>query len=62
MLIVCGLLAELSAIARVAERIPVPVGVNVTLIGQIAPGTSAGGHRFVSEKSPVPENLLNAMA
>ena len=51
-LTVCGLLAALSIIFRVAARAPEAVGLKVTLIVQLAPAFTAGTQLSVSEKSP----------
>jgi hypothetical protein len=50
--IVCGLLAALSAMVTLPYRFPAAVGVNVTLIVQFAPAASVAGHVFVWPKSP----------
>ena len=52
----CGLPLALSVMVTEAERAPVAVGLNVTLIEQSAPAASVevlGGQLFVCEKSPL---------
>lgn len=49
---VCGLLFALSVIVRVPVRLPVVVGVNVTLTVQFPPAAIDVPHVFVCEKSP----------
>lgn len=49
---VCGLPAALSATLKVAEREPVAVGVNVTVIVQEIPFVSDEPHELAREKSP----------
>ena len=49
--IACGLPAALLAIETAAVRVPVLVGVKVTLITQLAPGASSLPHSFVWLKS-----------
>jgi hypothetical protein len=49
---VCGLLFALSVIVRVPVRLPVAVGVNVTLTVQFAPAATEVPHVFVCAKSP----------
>jgi hypothetical protein len=44
---VCGLPAKLSATLKVALTIPMAVGVNVTLIVQLAPAASVAGQALV---------------
>jgi hypothetical protein len=48
----CGLPVELSETFKVAERGPVVVGVNVTLIAQFAPAATLDPQLVVSAKSP----------
>ena len=50
---VCGLSGALSVIVRLSVRLPVAVGVKVTLTVQFAPGVSAVPQLLVSEKSPL---------
>ena len=52
-LIVCGLPAALSVIAREAVREPVAEGVKVTLIVQLAPAATLVPQVFVCAKSPL---------
>ena len=49
---VCGLPAALSVTLTVADRAPVVVGVNVTLMVQLVPAASVEPQPFVCEKSP----------
>jgi hypothetical protein len=49
----CGLPAALSVILTVDDRLPVLVGVKVTLIVQLAFAASEEGQVLVCEKSPV---------
>jgi hypothetical protein len=51
-LINCGLDGSLSAIDRVAVLVPGAVGLNVTLIEQLAPAGMEVPHVLVCEKSP----------
>src|ERR1700761_2905020 len=44
---VCGLLAALSVIVRLADLVPGAVGVKVTLMGQLAPAASELPQVFV---------------
>ena len=44
---VCGLLAELSVVVSVAVRVPDSVGVNVTLVAQLAPAATELPQVFV---------------
>jgi hypothetical protein len=55
---VCGLLASLSATLRVALTAPVAVGVNVTLIVQLAPAANVVPHWFVCAKDDAPEPMM----
>jgi hypothetical protein len=48
----CGLLFALSVIVRVPVRLPVAVGVKVTLIVQFPPAATEAPHVFVCPKSP----------
>jgi hypothetical protein len=48
---VCGLIRPLSVIAMVPLRVPVTVGVNVTLIVQLAPAERLVPQVFVTSKS-----------
>jgi hypothetical protein len=52
-MMVCGLLAALSAMVTFPYRFPTAVGVNVTLIVQLAPAARVEGHVLVCAKSPV---------
>lgn len=58
---VCGLPAALSAMLSVAERVPVAVGLNVTLTGALRPGAMSMPVVAGTEKSaalvPVIEKL-----
>jgi hypothetical protein len=49
---VCGLPVASSVIVTAATRLPAAVGLNVTLIVQLAPPATLAPHVFVSEKSP----------
>jgi hypothetical protein len=49
--IICGLPLASSVIATLATRLPVAVGLNVTLIVQFAAAATLAPHVFVSEKS-----------
>src|SRR6267378_3719502 len=49
---VCGLPAALSVMVTDATRLPAAVGLNVTLIVQLAPPATLAPHVFVCEKSP----------
>ena len=64
--IVCGLPAALSAMEMAAVRVPVLVGVNVTLIVQLAPGVTEVPQSLVWLKSaafaPVTETLETSSA
>ena len=51
-LVVCGLPAALSLTERMAVRVPVAVGVNVTLIEQLPPAPKVEVQVWFSEKSP----------
>jgi hypothetical protein len=51
-LIICGLVAALSVIARVAVRLPSAPGVNFRLIEQVAEPARLAPHVLVCEKSP----------
>jgi hypothetical protein len=51
-LTVCGLFAALSAIVRLAVRLPVAVGVKVTLIVQLAPVATLDPQLLACAKSP----------
>jgi len=61
---VCGLIGALSVIAMVPLRVPVAVGVRVTLIVQLAPAARLAPHVFVTPKSEefVPVTLMLEMA
>jgi hypothetical protein len=48
----CGLPVALSVTVMFAERAPLVVGVNVTLIVQNAPASTCGVQLFVWVKSP----------
>ena len=50
---VCGLLLALSVTVKVPLRVPVAVGVNVTLIAQLAPAASVPPQLLVWAKSPL---------
>ena len=50
---VCGLLLALSVIDSVPLRLPVALGVKVTLMVQLAPGASELGQVLVWAKSPL---------
>jgi hypothetical protein len=52
-LTVCGLPLALSVMVRVPLRVPVAVGVKVTLIAQVEPAATPLPQLFVSAKSPV---------
>ena len=52
-MMVWGLLAALSAMLTAPYRLPTAVGVNVTLIVQVAPIARVEGHVSVCAKSPV---------
>lgn len=52
--IVCGLSLALSTIVSVPVRLPLAVGVKVTLTAQPAVGPSDVPQLLVSEKSPLP--------
>ena len=54
----CGLPAALSLIVTVPVRVPVTVGVNLTLILHLAFTASDEGHVVASEKSPLMAMLL----
>jgi len=58
-LAVCGLLELSSFTLRVAMRVPSPPGVKVTLIAQVAPGSTPPAQVLVCEKSEelVPVNV-----
>ena len=58
----CGLPDALSFTETAPDRIPVAVGVKVTLIEQFAPAASVAPHVFVSAKSPLLVMLEIAMA
>ena len=59
---VCGLLASLSATVSVAVTTPVAVGVNVTLIVQLAPAANVVPHWLVCAKDDAPgPTMLRAM-
>jgi hypothetical protein len=49
---VCGLPAALSAMVTEAARLPLAVGVNITLIVQPPPAPTELPHVFVCAKSP----------
>ena len=53
--IACGLLGALLVIVRVPLRVPLVVGVNVTLRAQEEPAASKLPQLFVSAKSPFTE-------
>lgn len=55
---VCGLLASLSATLSVAVTAPVAVGVNVTLIVQLAPTANVVPHALVSAKDAAAEPVM----
>ena len=55
---VCGLLASLSETLSVAVTEPVAVGVNVTLIVQLAPAARDDGHAFVCAKDDAPPPVM----
>ena len=55
---VCGLLASLSATLSIAVTAPVAVGVNVTLIVQLAPTANVVPHALVSAKDAAPEPVM----
>src|ERR1051326_8684049 len=55
---VWGLLLASSVIASVPVRVPVAVGVNVTLIVQLAPAKTEVPQVLIWEKSPLVEMLL----
>jgi hypothetical protein len=57
---VCGLFVALSVTTTVPERVPVAVGVNTTLIAQVAPAATELPQVLVCEKSPVVETLVMA--
>ena len=61
-LTMCGLPAALSLIVTAPVRAPVAVGVNLTLIVQLAFTASDERHVVVSEKSPLMATLLIASA
>jgi hypothetical protein len=52
-LAVCGLLLALSVTVRVAVRVPLAVGLKVTLIAQLAPAARLEPQLLVSAKSPL---------
>ncbi len=52
-LTVCGLPAALSARLRDTESVPLMLGVNVTLMVQLAPTATLVPHVFVCAKSPL---------
>jgi hypothetical protein len=52
-LMVCGLPAALSVIVTLAVRLPLAVGVKVTLMVQLAPVARELPHVFVCTKSPL---------
>jgi hypothetical protein len=52
-LAVCGLFVALSVTVNVPLRAPVAVGVNVTLIVQLAPAATLAPQLFVWAKSPL---------
>jgi hypothetical protein len=49
----CGLPEALSVIVTLAARLPVAVGLKVTLIEQFAPAVTLAPQVFVAEKSPL---------
>ena len=55
---VCGLLASLSVTLRVAVTDPVVVGVNVTLMVQLAPAASDVAHALVCAKDDAPPPVM----
>ena len=55
---VCGLPLALSATESEPVRVPVAVGLKVTLIVQLAPAATLVPQVLVSEKSPVVEMLV----
>ena len=60
---VCGLPASLSVIFNAALRFPLPVGVNVTVMLQLAPAAKEVLHSLVWANSPalVPEMAIPVM-
>jgi hypothetical protein len=54
----CGLPAALSVIVTAPVRVPVAVGVNLTLILQLDPTVTDEPHVLVREKSPLAAMLL----
>src|SRR5437762_4467646 len=52
-LAVCGLLVALSVTVKAPLRVPVAVGVKVTLIVQFAPAASEAAQLLVCPKSPL---------
>jgi len=57
-LMVCGLSKALSVIVTAPIRVPVAVGVNLTLIWQLDPAASDDLHVVVREKFPVEAVLM----
>src|SRR5258706_295368 len=55
---VCGLSAALSVIVTAPLRVPVAVGVNLTLIWQLDPAASDDLHVVVREKAPLVAMLM----
>ncbi len=55
---VCGLLASLSETLSVALTAPVAVGVNFTLMVQVAPAARDNVHAFVCEKDDAPAPVM----
>jgi hypothetical protein len=56
--IVCGLLAALSVMVTDPYRLPLAVGVKVTLIVQFAPAATVVPHELACAKSPVAATLV----
>ena len=55
--IVCGLFVALSAIVTDPKRLPDTVGVNVTLMVQLAPAATLVGQLLIGAKSPLAVTL-----
>jgi len=55
---VCELSAALSVIVTAPVRVPVAVGVNLTLIWQLDPAASGDLHVVVREKAPLVAMLV----
>src|SRR5437016_14500472 len=62
MLMVCGLPAMLSVIVTAPVRMPVAVGVNVTLMVQLAPAATDVPQVLVCMKSPLATMLVTLSA